>query len=187
MRKIQWLKWEDPLKPNEKLEVDDSQYQEQKDSFEEEEETTKHVRLISGPYGLIPIAEHGISSGLYKLWVGHTNFDITAKIISDIENIKGVEILKVWTRYRFWLGIGNLFDVEKVQIEIENKICNGHKNTKSKIIKKLCSIMKSKNKSWAVCSNKNGHLETVVGLTDFEVKTEILNNDFYVIRSNWTV
>lgn len=187
MRKIQWLKWEDPLKPNEKLEVDDSQYQEQKDSFEEEEETTKHVRLISGPYGLIPIAEHGISSGLYKLWVGHTNFDITAKTISDIENIKGVEILKVWTRYRFWLGIGNLFDAEKVQIEIENKICNGHKNTKLKIIKKLCSIMKSKNKSWAVCSNKNGHLETVVGLTDFEVKTEILNNDFYVIRSNWTV
>jgi hypothetical protein len=106
MRKIQWLKWEDPLKPNEKLGVDDSQYQEQKDSFGDEDETTKHVRLISGPYGLIPIAEHGLSGGLYKLWVGHTNFDITSKIISEIENIKGVEILRVWTRYRFWLGIG---------------------------------------------------------------------------------
>jgi hypothetical protein len=185
MRKIKWLKWEDPLTPKTNNDIKNFEEQEQKDSFDQENDFIKHVRVISTPQGVIPLAEHGLSSNLYKLWVGHTNFDITDKIVSAIEKIKGVEILKVWTRYRFWIGIGNMFDVEKVQIEIENKLCHKSFPAKNLVVKSLLKAVKNKDVSWAICSNNKGVLETITGKNDLDVKKEVLKNNLYVIKCSW--
>jgi len=188
MRKIQWLKWEDPLEPKKRLKAEFSEEQEQKDSFDyEEDENAKHVRLISGPYGLIPLNEHGLSNKLYKLWVGHTNFDITPKIVSAIEQINGVEILRVWTRYRFWIGIGNMFDVEIVQKQIEDKICNKNKKSNLLVIKNLTDTIKTKNNSWAICCNKKGVLETFIGNSDLDVKKQIIKKNLHILKSSWII
>ena len=53
IKKIQWLKWEDPLTPN-KDDID-LETKSHKDSFKEfDDSEERHVRLVVGPYGLLP-------------------------------------------------------------------------------------------------------------------------------------
>lgn len=124
-KKIQWLKWFDPLRWQETRGPEQSGEQAMFDSFEPEgeEDDARHVRMLAGPYGLVPIGEHGLSSKLYKLWVAHTNFDITSSVAKTVSQVEGVEILRIWTRYRMWVGVANLFDTQQVQRTIERELC----------------------------------------------------------------
>ena len=124
-KKIQWLKWFDPLRWQESKSPEDSGEQSTLDSFEPEgeEDEARHVRMMAGPYGLIPMGEHGLSSKLYKLWVAHTNFDITPSVAKTVAHVEGVEILRIWTRYRMWVGVANLFDTHEVQRAVERELC----------------------------------------------------------------
>lgn len=166
-KKISWLKWEDPFFPKQQpFSVEDNEIQSQKDSFfekDKDEEPDRHMRVILGPYGTIPINENAITSKLYKMWVGHCNFDITKNIMETIEKVEGVEILRVWTRYRFWVGFGNLFDDHKVQQDIEDSIIKKNKNIngKSNALNALIKVLRKKYKSWVVFSNENGELKTI--------------------------
>jgi len=68
----------------------------------------------------------------FDCWVGHTNFDITPKIKKDLDSISGIEVLKIFSRYRFFIGIGKMFDFKNVRNNIENLLLNkgainGHK------------------------------------------------------------
>jgi hypothetical protein len=58
----------------------------------------------------------------YDCWVGHTNFDITEEVRDIIDTCKGVEILKVHSRYRFFVGIGRMFDFSEVRQLIEESL-----------------------------------------------------------------
>lgn len=58
----------------------------------------------------------------FDCWMGHTNFNITHGIREKINKAEGVEILKVVSRYRFFLGIGRMFDFKDVRTNIENII-----------------------------------------------------------------
>lgn len=60
----------------------------------------------------------------YDCWVGHANFDITPLIKSKLEKTEGVEALKVISRYRFFIGVGKMFDFAEVRKTIENQHCN---------------------------------------------------------------
>lgn len=181
-KKIQWLKWEDPLVP--KKDEDDLETKYHKDSFKEFEELEdRHVRLVIGPYGLLPLNENSVTAKLYKLWVGHCNFDITESIKEKIESISGVEILRIWTRYRFWLGVGNMFDDYKVQQDIENALINkNNKKNKNAGLNALIKVMKKKYSAWVVYSDENGELKTIGGedienlkkQMEFKNKTDIL-------------
>ena len=46
----------------------------------------------------------------FDCWVGHTNFNLSKKIASELEKIEGVELLRICSRYRFFIGIGKMFD-----------------------------------------------------------------------------
>ena len=59
----------------------------------------------------------------FDCWVGHTNFDITPTVKKTISEIKGVEVLKVTSRYRFFIGVGKMFKFTNVRSDIE-KIIN---------------------------------------------------------------
>ncbi len=185
-KKIQWLKWEDPLIPkNEELDLDTKTH---KDSFKEFDEIEdRHVRLVLGPYGLLPLNQNSITGKLYKLWVGHCNFNITELIKEKIEMIDGVEIFHVWTRYRFWLGIGNLFDDYDVQKRIEDEICNKNKkNIKNPTLTALIKVLTKKYKAWIVYSDINGELKTVGGESIDYVKSHAeLNNNLTILACSW--
>ena len=176
-KKIQWLKWEDPFLPKKREQNID--LQEQKDSFEEHESIEdRHLRLIAGPYGLMPINENSITGKLYKLWVGHCNFDITESIKNKIEEVKGVEILRIWTRYRFWLGIGNLFDDTEVHQNIEKALF------KTKVNPALVSIIKTlkkKYKHWVIYTDQNGDMNTIGGDDAQFLKKQVSSNEKLII------
>lgn len=58
----------------------------------------------------------------YECWIGHTNFDITHEIKNQLDKIEGVEILRILSRYRFFIGLGKLFEFKDVRQYIEENI-----------------------------------------------------------------
>ncbi len=61
----------------------------------------------------------------FDCWIGHTNFDITNSIKETLDVVQGVEVLKICSRYRFFVGIGQMFDFKNVRNEIEKAIIKG--------------------------------------------------------------
>ena len=55
----------------------------------------------------------------FDCWLGHTNFNISKSVKDRLENIRGVEVLKICSRYRFFIGVGRMFDFSDVRKEIE--------------------------------------------------------------------
>jgi dimeric dUTPase (all-alpha-NTP-PPase superfamily) len=56
--------------------------------------------------------------------MGHTNFDITNRIKETLDSIEGIEILKICSRYRFFIGVGQMFNFSEVRKSIENEFIN---------------------------------------------------------------
>jgi hypothetical protein len=72
--------------------------------------------------GLIPYTENTASSKIFNFWVGHTNFNLSKKVVDIIEDADGVEVLDVFTRYRFRIAIGKVFDDARVMTNINDKV-----------------------------------------------------------------
>lgn len=58
----------------------------------------------------------------FDCWIGHTNFDITTEVCKKLDKVRGIEALKVYSRYRFFVGIGKMFDFKLVRNEIEKQL-----------------------------------------------------------------
>jgi hypothetical protein len=75
---------------------------------------------------IIPISEKLIEEmtvlASFDCWMGHTNFDITPSIKEKLNTIPGIEVLKICSRYRFFVGIGTMFDFAEVRKVIESDI-----------------------------------------------------------------
>jgi hypothetical protein len=122
-----WEKWVDPFgadidetKWNDYNEEDDDE-----DVFTDDEiksKLAKPVKVISTPMGLIPYNEYTSSSKIFNFWVGHTNFNISTHIANIIEECSGVEILDIFTRYRFRVGIGKCFTDSDTMNIINNNV-----------------------------------------------------------------
>lgn len=134
--KIVWQKWVDPFgrdsidteyeTPNESNFLDDSLLDPEEDKDKKHPEFVKEsIQVMATPMGIIPINEHTASSKIFNFWVGHTNFDISKKISDIIEQTPGVETLDIFTRYRFRVAIGKVFDDGQVMRSI-NKNINKH-------------------------------------------------------------
>lgn len=129
MHKIIWEKWADPFGDNldetKWNHYDDEEMDEEAEIFDHEtlrSKFMKPVKVIASPMGLIPYNEYTASSKIFNFWVGHTNFNITKNIASIIEKCQGVELLDIFTRYRFRIGIGKCFVDNEVMTEINDKI-----------------------------------------------------------------
>jgi hypothetical protein len=72
--------------------------------------------------GILPYNSANICLKNFNLWIGHTNFSISASIANIIESTDGVETLDVFTRYRFRIGIGKVFSDSSVMRLINNKL-----------------------------------------------------------------
>lgn len=128
-KKIIWEKWNDPFGEN----LDETKWNNYDDeNLDEDNElleqqlfklNSKPVKVIASPLGLIPYNEHTASSKIFNFWVGHTNFNISKPIIQIIEQCEGVELLDIFTRYRFRIGVGKCFtDNEVMKLITDNVI-----------------------------------------------------------------
>lgn len=97
-----------------------SQYDE--DSEDDEEFASKHIPTPM----MIPMSQQLIEDismlSNFDCWVGHTNFDITPRIKDTLNKIDGVEVLKICSRYRFFVGIGQMFEFADVRKNIEKEL-----------------------------------------------------------------
>jgi|MDTC01.3.fsa_nt_gb hypothetical protein len=140
---ILWQKWTNPYEsPHEEgslledlqekdLEDNWDTYQdtpeETAEEYEQSEESSeivyrKNTKAIITPMGIIPMDESTACTKIFKFWIGHTNFNISEKINNLIENVNGVEILDVFTRYRFRIAIGQAFKDREVMQAIQERI-----------------------------------------------------------------
>ena len=72
--------------------------------------------------GMTPADRPPSIGKIFNFWTGHTSFSISAPIAAKIEDIEGVEILDIYTRYRFRVGIGKLFKDRDVMHNIQKAI-----------------------------------------------------------------
>tara|TARA_R100000278_G_scaffold21479_1_gene20360 strand:+ start:2274 stop:2693 length:420 start_codon:yes stop_codon:yes gene_type:complete len=129
--KIIWEKWVDPYLP-ENVESQWPDYEESQDRQEDAEdaedndnepEIKRHLMYaISSPMGIIPYNEYSAPSKVFNFWVGHTNFNITQPVANIIESTEGIEILDIFTRYRFRIAIGKNFKDRNVMNTVNKLI-----------------------------------------------------------------
>lgn len=129
-RKIGWQKYEDLLDQqlNNNFLMKHIQHQmnaamqNEESSYEYEEEAEEEAE---GPL-VFPMSQQLFNDAAmlsnYDCWVGHTNFDITKDIQSILDKIDGIEVLKVCSRYRFFIGVGRMFEFKNVRNLIEKEI-----------------------------------------------------------------
>ena len=129
--KIIWEKWVDPFflenitdkKDDDEVEEDFPSYDEYSQQ-EEAEDVDESVLLLYSDMGGIPYNEKQPSGKIFNFWIGHTNFDITHNVKETIEAVDGIEILDVFTRYRFRIAIGKSFTDREVMNNISKALSN---------------------------------------------------------------
>ena len=134
LRKIGWQKYEDNIEdqmnsPLTKLLMTnflsyENEEEAQEESFSEEENRPNTLILTVSNQ----IAEQIQLVSNFDCWIGHTNFNLTEDIKRKINKIEGVEILKIYSRYRFFIGIGKMFNFTEVRKNIEAELTPGLKD-----------------------------------------------------------
>lgn len=127
---IIWEKWVDPFgQDHEEAKWTDynNDMTDTIDSNESLEEksiikSSKPIKVIATPLGLIPYNEYTASSKIFNFWIGHTNFNISQSVKDILEHSNGVEILDIFTRYRFRIAIGKCFNDSDVMSNINEQI-----------------------------------------------------------------
>lgn len=126
---IVWEKWVDPFgADNDEAKWRDYNNDIQSLSSDEDEEPNvvhkpaNPIKVIASPLGLIPYNEHTASSKIFNFWLGHTNFNIDSDIKNLLDDAIGVEILDIFTRYRFRIAIGKCFNDSEIMSSINDTI-----------------------------------------------------------------
>jgi hypothetical protein len=129
-KEIGWQKYEDTLEEQMNSPLLDmlfetatknmQQTEEEYDGTEysdQEIEDTNTLINISGQ-----IAKDIAMVSNFDCWMGHTNFNITPKLKDVLDTVDGVEVLKICSRYRFFIGVGKMFDFANVRKSIEDSL-----------------------------------------------------------------
>tara|TARA_R110000824_G_scaffold88637_1_gene217868 strand:+ start:178 stop:630 length:453 start_codon:yes stop_codon:yes gene_type:complete len=92
---------------------------------EEDQEELSHKVIVSVPEE-ITNEIHLMAN--FDCWVGHANFNLTDEIKKQLSRQDGVEILKVCSRYRFFVGVGRMFNFRDVRQGIEKTLLGKNTN-----------------------------------------------------------
>ena len=129
MKKIGWQKYEDMLEqqlhsPLLQVFYDSFNSVDEEDFTEEELEAMQEMPIDQQQ--LVPVdnklMENITLTSNFDCWMGHTNFNITKSVKEELDNVDGVEILRICSRYRFFVGVGKMFDFAVVRRDIEDKL-----------------------------------------------------------------
>ena len=126
-KKIAWERWDEDVLEQEIVEnfYDLSQEDDNEEAIEDALVFLQKIpSLVTTPMGMYQLHDKMSIVNQFDCWMGYTNFDITQSVQESIEKIEGVELLNVMTRYRFFLGIGKLFDFSSARRLIEESLCD---------------------------------------------------------------
>ena len=98
-------------------------------AFDDEEEVVfeQPMQLLMTNMGMIPFGGMNNTPPIGKIfnfWTGHTSFSISGPIAAQMEGIEGVEVLDIYTRYRFRVGVGKLFRGNEVMSSVQRTVRN---------------------------------------------------------------
>ena len=79
-------------------------------------------KVLYTPYGLFAAESMLKPSNRWDCWFCYTSFDITNSMVKNIEEVDGVESIKVLSRYTMFIGFGKLFNSTLVKLNIEDTI-----------------------------------------------------------------
>jgi hypothetical protein len=130
-RIISWSKWRDPLGrsesefeyiPEKDVKKPDNDPNEIYDDEEEEDSLEGPTPVVITPMGILPLKPFNDPTKVFNFWLGETTFDITPKVARVLNTAPGVEILDVFTRYKFRIAVGNNFKFQDVRQNIERSL-----------------------------------------------------------------
>jgi hypothetical protein len=130
VKKIGWQKYEDVIENQmsspmfikiiKNLSMQNIDDEDKVEDEDEDEESTGQMHESSM---MLPITSQLVEDitmlANFDCWMGHTNFDITHKFKAKLDKIPGIEVLKVCSRYRFFIGVGNMFEFKNVRSDID--------------------------------------------------------------------
>jgi hypothetical protein len=159
MRQIAWERWVD--------------FEQDIEETDEDEDMRLVPLMIRTPLGMFNPSESMSPNKMFDCWVLHTNFPITHREQMILDNIEGIEIIKIMTKYRVFIGIGKLFNLTNIRPKIELAM----EITKESSIAKIMQEIEGKDK-WAVAIYSDGKHKTIfpVDGRDFEEDIEILRS-----------
>lgn len=172
-RCIGWERWVD-FDDDELDELDEVEGPEEEETEEDGKTFNFIPMLVRTPLGQYNPYESMAPTKMFDCWICHTNFDI-----SDCEhvlnNIEGIEVLKVMTRYRIFIGIGKMFSLTDVRPKVE--LCL--EITNPSLISKFVEEISGKER-WAIFLYENGSHKIVTSLSkegeEFDAEVTILRN-----------
>lgn len=127
-KKIGWQKYEDVIESQIRSPLSSllfasikmsNEEADQEENFDIEDDNQENGVIISIPESLS--SEIQLTTN-FDCWVGHTNFNITEQLKEKINRIEGVEVLKIYSRYRFFIGVGKMFEFKDVRKDIESQL-----------------------------------------------------------------
>lgn len=126
--KIGWQKYEDILEQQMSSPLLDMMMDRVQGYGNEEEEEEVESYETENQSLMIPVSKQLLEEMAmltnFDCWMGHTNFDITNETKSILNSIEGIEVMRICSRYRFFVGIGKMFDFKNVRHEIEKTLLN---------------------------------------------------------------
>ena len=127
-------------------------------------------KILYTPLGAFPEESPMKPSDRWDCWLGHTNFSITNNIADKIEDIEGVEALRIMGRYSFFIGVGKLFDIKDVRTKMEKELCVyteqeilADANTQATV--DLVKEQLKTKKYWSMLVSPEGNVEYIVSDT----------------------
>ena len=91
-------------------------------------------KMVNTPMGWYQLNDKMSPGRQFDCWIGHANFDITPSVRNSLEEIPGVEVLVILTRYRFFIGIGRMFHFRDVRVNIEKFILSSGKVGQEEVV-----------------------------------------------------
>lgn len=154
-RKIAWERWVDEI-------VDDIEEMENIDIDEDNQMQLLNIPgSIKTPLGQFDPKEPMSPSNMFDCWFCHTNFDLTEADKNDLDMVDGIEVLRIVSRYRFFIGIGKMFSLTDVRPQVELALnVNQHS-----IISQLISEISGKRK-WAIGVYEDGSYVSITSDTE---------------------
>lgn len=123
-------------------------------------------KTIVTPFGVYHADSMLKPSDRWDCWIGYTNFSITEDILNILDNIEGVESLKILGKYTFCIGVAKLFNITEIRADIEKQLCEYtneeilsiiDKDTKNTVFKIKQQI--EDKKFWSIFIHENGSVD----------------------------
>jgi len=133
------------------------------------------------PLGIFSIDDPLRPSKMFDCWIGHTNFDLTHEIAMKIEEVPGVEAFKIMSRYRFFIGIAQLFNFRDVRQDIQDIIGGESASINTMEDSEVIEVLKTQLmefKRWAVFCSGDGFIDYIATNEDNDKEFELKLKDF---------